>query len=103
MCILFVYTLLKVTSYYDLSVLSMSMMGFQKSLDGGGWVGGVRSINFFWDFWNFFNFNFAKPLTSNICNFVDHTKLFFYKTFLNVGIHEQDERKNTIKLRRSRD
>ena len=30
MCILFVYTLLKVVSYYDLSVLSMSVMGFQK-------------------------------------------------------------------------
>ena len=30
MCILSVYTLLKVVSYYDLSVLSMSVMGFQK-------------------------------------------------------------------------
>ena len=30
MCIPFVYKLLKVVSYYDLSVLSMSMMGFQK-------------------------------------------------------------------------
>ena len=30
MCILVVYTLLKVVSYYDLSVLSMSVMGFQK-------------------------------------------------------------------------
>ena len=45
MCILSVYTLLKVVGYYDLSVLSMSVMGFQKkSLDGGsppggGWVG----------------------------------------------------------------
>ena len=38
MCILFVYTLLKVVSYYDLSVQSMPVMGFQnitKSLDGG--------------------------------------------------------------------
>ena len=36
MCILFV--LLKVVSYYDLRVLSMSVMGFQKSLDGvRGW------------------------------------------------------------------
>ena len=35
MCILFVYTLLKVVSYFDLSVLSMSVMDFpQKSLDG---------------------------------------------------------------------
>ena len=30
MCILSVYALLKVVSYYDLSILSMSMMGFQK-------------------------------------------------------------------------
>ena len=38
----YVRTLLKVVSYYDLSGLSMSLMGFQKkSLDGvGGWVGG---------------------------------------------------------------
>ena len=40
MCILSVHTLLKVVGYYDLSVLSMSVMDFQnKSLDGGGWVG----------------------------------------------------------------
>ena len=38
MCILFVYTLLKVISYYDLRVLSMSVMGFQTKI-GGGWVG----------------------------------------------------------------
>ena len=41
MCILFVYRLLKVVSYYDLSVLSMSVMGFHnnnKVLMGfGGW------------------------------------------------------------------
>ena len=42
MCILSAYTLLKVVGYYDLSVLSMSVMGFQKF--GCGWVGGVRSI-----------------------------------------------------------
>ena len=36
MCILFVYTLLKVVTYYDLTVLSMSVMGFQKKF---GWVG----------------------------------------------------------------
>ena len=40
MCILSVYTLLKVVGYYDLSVLSMSVMGFKKKvLMGGGWVG----------------------------------------------------------------
>ena len=39
MCILSVYTLLKVVGYYDLSVLSMSVMGFQKKKIGmvGGW------------------------------------------------------------------
>ena len=35
MCILSVYTLLKVVGYYDLSVLSMSVMGFQKKV----WMG----------------------------------------------------------------
>ena len=36
-----VYTLLKVVSYYDVSVLSMSVMGFQKKvwMGVGGWVG----------------------------------------------------------------
>ena len=55
-----VYTLLKVVSYYDLSVLSMSVMGFQKKKFG--WVGwwGELYPSFFWDFWNFVNF--AKPL-----------------------------------------
>ena len=39
MCILFVYTLLKVVSYYDLSVLSMSVVFPKKVWMGGGWVG----------------------------------------------------------------
>ena len=55
MCILFVYTLLKVVSYYDVSVLSMSVMGFQqKNLDGGGWVGRVNSIQVYFGFLEFF-------------------------------------------------
>ena len=58
MCILSVYTLLKVVGYYDLSFLSMSVMGVQKKI--GWWVGGVSAIQFVLDFWNFFNF--AKPL-----------------------------------------
>ena len=34
-------TLLKVVSYYDISVLPMSVMGFQKKFGWGcGWVGG---------------------------------------------------------------
>ena len=36
MCIQSVYTLLKVVGYYDLSVLSMSVMGFQKKNFGWG-------------------------------------------------------------------
>ena len=53
MCILSVHTLLKVVGYYDLSVLSMSKMGFQKKKF---WMG-VRSIQvFLLDIWNFFNF-----------------------------------------------
>ena len=49
------YTLLKVVGYYDLSVLSMSVMGFQnkKSLYGG-WVGGVSSIQVYFGCLNFF-------------------------------------------------
>ena len=39
MCILSVYALLKVVGYYDLSVLSMSVMGFQKKKFG--WRVGV--------------------------------------------------------------
>ena len=46
-----VYTLLNVVGYYDLSVLSMSVMGIKKKSLGGGWVGGVNSIQvFFWIF-----------------------------------------------------
>ena len=44
---IYVYTLLKVVGYYDLSVLSMSVMGFQKKSLDGGWVDGVSSIQFF--------------------------------------------------------
>ena len=57
MCILSVHTLLKVVSYYDFSVLSMSVIGFKKKFvwGVGGW--GELYPSFFWDF-----FNFAKPL-----------------------------------------
>ena len=58
MCILSV--LLKVVAYYDLSVLSMSMMVSKKKC---GWVGWwIETSNFFGDFLNFFNF--ARPLSS---------------------------------------
>ena len=63
MCILSVYTLLKVVGYYDLSVSE----GIQKKIRmGGGWVGGVSSIVLFLIFWNFFNF--AKPLNIHVKN-----------------------------------
>ena len=54
-CILSVYTLLKVVGYYDLSVLSMPVMGFKKKvwMGVGGW-GELSPI--FLDFWNYFNF-----------------------------------------------
>ena len=55
MCILSVYASLKVVGYYDLSVLSMSVMGFQKqSLVGvGGW--GELYPCFFWGILEFFS------------------------------------------------
>ena len=46
--------MLKVVRYYDLSVLTISVMGFQKKGLDGGWVGGVSSIQFivgYLDFW----------------------------------------------------
>ena len=56
MCILSVYTLLKVVGYYDLSVVSMSVMGFQKRkvwMWGAGGGGGLALSNFF-GFFEFF-------------------------------------------------
>ena len=53
MCILFVCTLLKVVSYYDLSVLSMDVSDVSKiSLDEGRWVGGWGELYpvLFWIF-----------------------------------------------------
>ena len=56
MCILSViYTLLKVVGYYDLSVLSMSVLGFHKKMFGRGWVGGfVSTIQVFSGFFEFY-------------------------------------------------
>ena len=49
MCIMFVYSLQNIVGYYDFSVLSMSVMGFQKKFGRGG-VGVVSSIQFFLGF-----------------------------------------------------
>ena len=61
--ILFVHTLLKVVSRYDLSVLSMSVIGFQKNTYMGLVYGWSEVLIFFWDFWNLFNF--AKRLSNH--------------------------------------
>ena len=58
MCILSV--LLKVVGYYDLSCLSLSVMGFQKKKEEVWMEGGWGEL-LFWDFLIFFNF--AKPLS----------------------------------------
>ena len=53
MCILSLYyTLLEVVGYYDLSVLSMSVMGFQKKFvcSVGGWC---ELYPIFWGFLEF--------------------------------------------------
>ena len=63
MCILSVYTLLKVVRYYDLSVLSMSVMGFQKKKFGwgvGGWGDPLTQV-FFWIFGIFLTFQGPLP------------------------------------------
>ena len=49
MCILSVYTLLKVVGYYDLSVLSMSVMVSKKKFGSG-----VSSIQFVFGFLELF-------------------------------------------------
>ena len=46
-----IYALLKVFSYYDLSVLPMSVVGFQKK---NWWAGGVSSIQVYFGFLEFF-------------------------------------------------
>ena len=54
MCILFTH--LKVVSYYELSDLSMSVMGFQKKnvWRVGGWAVVVSHIQFYFGFLEFF-------------------------------------------------
>ena len=54
MCILSVYTLLKVVGNYDLSVCPWSVMGFQTKCLDGGWVGGVSSIQVYFGFLELF-------------------------------------------------
>ena len=54
-CVFCLYTLLKVVRYYDLSVLSMSVMGFQQNKTFGWGVGGWGELYpFFGGFLDFF-------------------------------------------------
>ena len=53
MCILCAYVLLKVVSHHNFSVLSMSLMGFQKSLDRGVGGCGKRLSSIILDFFEF--------------------------------------------------
>ena len=52
-CVLCLYiyscTLLNVVSYYDLNILSMSVMGFQEKLNRE-WMDGVSFIQFYFGF-----------------------------------------------------
>ena len=68
-CVFCLYALLKVVGYYDLSVLSMSVMCFQKKpvWIESGWVGGVSCLRiFFGIFWIFYLFKAPKHSTIQI-------------------------------------
>ena len=80
MCILSVYTLLKVVGYYDLSVLSMSVMDFQKKKFGwrvGGWG----------DLYSSFFGIFGIVLTLQSPQATYHTSKMFENFFLFLGPH----------------
>ena len=64
--------LLKVVSHYDLSVLSISVMGFQQNKFGWG-VGGVRSIQFIFEVLELFKLCKAPYmlLVFTKCNTID--------------------------------
>ena len=58
-CVFCLYTLLKVVGYYDLSVLSISVInGFPKKSFDGGWC---ALSKFFCGFLEFFNFANKAP------------------------------------------
>ena len=70
MCILSAF--LKVVGYYDLIVLSMSVMGFQKKFGWGvgGWGKFYPSLFGFLEF-----FKFAKPLHLTVLIKTTHTSI----------------------------
>ena len=81
-----VYTLLKVVRHYDLSVLSLSEMGFQNKVwMGVGGRGELYPVSFF-DFWNFINF--AKPLIIKIIN--KYTLILLFSAITNKDSAEQN-------------
>ena len=61
MCIMSVYTLLKVVGYYDLSVLSMSVMVSKKKV----WMFFFDTYPIVFGFFEFL-FNFARPLNGSL-------------------------------------
>ena len=67
-CVFCVYMLLKFGSHYDLSVLSMSVAGFQKKVCIEG-VGGSALSSVFCDFYNLYDFAKHLTLTALYCNF----------------------------------
>ena len=72
-----VYTLLKVVGYYDLSVLSMSVMGFQTNKKVWmGCVGGVSSIQLY--FGILFFLTLQSPLSPNPFTFLTLPVLHVY-------------------------
>ena len=82
--VLCLYTFLKVVSYYDLSVLSMSVMGFPKKSLDGGWVGGVSSIQVFFRIFGGI-FSFPKPLRAVLCQVTKFSS--HYEFSLNYCLH----------------
>ena len=95
MCIL---SLLKVVGYYDLSVLSMSVMGFQKKY---GWVGGWGEL-----YPSFFGIclTLQSPLVSEVtCNFNISSRpdFKFHEHFRGDGSKEEEPKRKI--LQRDRD
>ena len=85
-CILFVFTMLKILSHYDLNVLFMSVTGFhKKSLDSF-----VSSIQFVCRFWNFLTLQ-SPLVTMNVTKYgtriEERWQMRLYLQFAGFYIH----------------
>ena len=98
-----IYTLLKVVSYYDLSVLSTSVMGFQKKFGWGWWPGwvGVSSIQVYFGFFEFFKLCKAPYLTSRYNTVPNHEDLFIASNSQQSVTPMNDILKNLINITHS--